>query len=76
MFVWLFPAEELWGARALIIVPAVLGAFLALVPILDRSPYMNPRRRKAVVGVAAVIILIIVVSGVVATLQPVAAHLG
>lgn len=76
MFVWLFPAEELWGARALIIVPAVLGAFLALVPILDRSPYLNPRRRRALIGVATVIILIIVVSGVVATLQPVAAHLG
>ncbi len=75
MFVWLFPAEELWGARALVIVPAILGGLLALVPVLDRSPYLSPRRRKALLGMAAVILLIIVVSGIVATLQPVAAHL-
>lgn len=75
MFVWLFPAEELWGARALIIVPAFLGGLLALVPILDRTPYLSPRRRKALLGVAALVLLIILISGVVATLQPVAGHL-
>lgn len=75
MFVWLFPAEELWGARALIIVPAILGGLLALVPILDHTPYLNPRRRKALLGVATLVLLIILISGVVATLQPVAGHL-
>lgn len=75
MFVWLFPAEEIWGVRALIIVPAVLGGLLALVPILDRSPYLSPRRRKVLLWVAAAILLIVVISGVVAGLQPVAGHL-
>ena len=76
MFVWLFPAEEAWGARALVIVPLVLGGLLALVPILDRSPYLSPRRRMALSVAAGLILVAIVASGVVAALQPVTAHLG
>lgn len=76
MFVWLFPAEAAWGVRALVIVPAVLGTLLVLVPVLDRSPSLSPARRKGVVIVAAVILLIIVISGIVAALQPIAEHLG
>ncbi|GAB4577455.1 MAG: cytochrome bc complex cytochrome b subunit [Anaerolineales bacterium] len=75
MFIWLFPAEEAWGARALAIVPAVLGLFLALVPTLDRNPYLSPAKRKVLLISAGIILLIIIVSGVVAALQPVAAHL-
>ena len=75
MFVWLFPAEAAWGAQALVIVPAVLAVLLALVPILDRSPYMSPARRKVLLIVAGLILVVIVSSGVVATLQQVAAHL-
>ena len=75
MFVWLFPVEEAWGARALVIVPLVLGVLLALVPILDRSPYLGPARRKFLLVIAGLILAVIVVSGVVATLQPVSAHL-
>lgn len=75
MFIWLFPAEEAWGAKALVIVPLMLGLLLALVPILDRSPYMSPARRKALLVIAGLILIVIVVSGVFATLQPVSAHL-
>src|SRR3990172_6336474 len=75
MFLWLFPAEEAWGARALVIVPVLLGLLLALVPILDRSPYLSPRRRKALIVVAGVLLIAIVASGVTAALQPVEAHL-
>src|SRR5574337_986906 len=52
MFVWLFPAEAALGARALVIVPAVLAGLLALVPIVDRSPYMSPARRRGLLSVA------------------------
>jgi quinol-cytochrome oxidoreductase complex cytochrome b subunit len=75
MFVWLFPAEAAWGARALVIVPGVLGLLLALVPIADRSPHLSPARRKGLLIVAGLVLLVIVASGVVAALQPVAAHL-
>lgn len=42
MFLWLFPAEEAWGARALAAVPGVLVLLLALVPVVDRATYMAP----------------------------------
>ena len=76
MFVWLFPAEAAWGARALVIVPGVLGLLLALVPVLDRSPYLSPSRRKLLLAVAGILLVVFIVSGIVATLQPVAAHLN
>ncbi len=76
MFVWLFPAEAALGARALIIVPAILGSLLLLVPVIDRSPYLNPLRRKWVLIVAGIILLILIIGGIVAVLQPIAEHLG
>lgn len=75
MFVWLFPAEAAMGARALIIIPSILAGLLLIVPIVDRSPYLSPLRRKWLLVVAGIILLVILVSGIVATLQPVAGHL-
>lgn len=72
MFVWLFPAENALGVTGLLIVPAILGGLLALVPILDRNPYLSPGRRKALIISAALILLVIVASGVISTLQPIA----
>jgi quinol-cytochrome oxidoreductase complex cytochrome b subunit len=75
MFIWLFPTEAALGARALAIVPVVFGGLLALVPIVDRSPYLSPARRKGLLIVAGVILIVIVASGIYAALQPVSAHL-
>lgn len=76
MFIWLLPAEQYLGARALLIVPATLGLLLALVPILDRKPQINPLRRKAVIMTATAVLVAIISAGIYAWLQPVAAHLG
>lgn len=75
MFLWLFPAEEILGAWALVLVPVVLGLLLALVPVLDRSPYLSPSRRKWLMIVTGIILAIILVSGIVAAAQPVVSHL-
>lgn len=75
MFVWLFPAEAALGAKALIIAPAILGLLLVLVPILDRSPYLSPLKRRGILIVAGILLLIIIISGIVAALQPVTGHL-
>lgn len=75
MFIWLFPAEAAWGVRALVAVPAVLALLFASVPILDRSVYMSPSRRKVLLAIAALILIAIIVSGIYAYLQPVTAHL-
>ncbi len=74
MFIGLFPAEAALGIRALVIVPAVLGLWLALVPVFDRNPYLSAGRRKGVLIVAGIVLVTMAVSGIVATLQPVSAH--
>lgn len=76
MFVWLLPFEQWWGARALLIVPAVLAVLLALVPLLDRTPLISPVRRKPLIATAALVLLVIIALSVFAILQPVAAHLN
>lgn len=76
MFIWLFPAESALGIRALVVAPALIGLLLILVPILDRSPYLSPLKRKGVVVTAAIILLLAIVSGIVSALQPVTNHLG
>ncbi len=75
MFIWLFPAENALGARGLIIAPAVLGLLLVLVPILDRSPYLSPSRRKVLLIMAGLIFAAIVIGGVVSEFQSVTQHL-
>lgn len=75
MFVWLFPAEAALGVRALIIFPSILAGLLFLVPIVDRSLYLSPLKRKWVLIVAGIILLVIIVSGITAALQPVTGHL-
>ncbi len=76
MFVWLFPAEALWGVRGLVAVPAVLGILLASVPVLDRNPYLSPKRRRWLLIGSAIVLGLIVISGIYAELQPVTNHLG
>lgn len=75
MFVWLFPEEAALGVRALVIIPLALGILLALVPILDRSPYLSPKQRKMMIALSGIGLFAIAASGVIATLEPVANHL-
>ena len=75
MFIWLFPAEASLGTRALVIVPAILGLLLALVPFLDRSPYLSPAKRKWFLAAAGLVLIVIVIGGIVAEFQPVTQHL-
>ena len=76
MFPWLFPAEAALGTRALIIAPTILGLLLLLVPVLDRSPYISPSKRKAILTVAAMLLLLVVMGGIVAAFTSVTNHLG
>jgi quinol-cytochrome oxidoreductase complex cytochrome b subunit len=60
MFLPFYPFEDWFGLGALVWVPAVLFAGLALVPFLDRSPYRSPLRRRVflVVGLVVAIALV------------------
>ena len=75
LFVWMVPAEAAWGIRALLIIPIALAVLLALVPVLDRSPYLHPSGRKALLIATGLILVAIVIGGIVGTLQPVTSHL-
>ena len=76
MFLWLFPAEAALGTWALIIAPAILGLLLVLVPILDRSPYLSPFKRKGILITTAAILLLAIIGGIIAAFQPITNHLG
>ncbi len=76
MFLPFYPLEDWFGLSALIWGPVLTFAALALVPVLDRSPYRSARRRKfwIVAGIAFAILLISFVA--LATVQAPASHLG
>jgi len=46
-FLWLYPLENWFGLRALVVMPALLLAGLAALPFVDRSRERDPRRRRA-----------------------------
>lgn len=71
-----FPAEAALGTRALIIAPTILGLLLFLVPVLDRSPYSSPSKRKGILTVAAMLLLLAVIGGIVAAFTSVTNRLG
>ncbi len=56
MFLWLFGAEDVFGIKALIWGPTILFALLGIVPFIDRSPYLSPRRRPWMMVYGAVIV--------------------
>lgn len=60
MFMWIFGFENIFGITALLWGPAVIFLLLALIPFIDRSPYLSPRRRLWVMAYGLAIIVIII----------------
>jgi len=56
-FLWLYPFENWFGLKALVVGPAVLLGGLALLPFLDRSPERDPRRRRPWMALGVVVLL-------------------
>ncbi len=74
-FLPLYPFENWFGIRALLWVPIILFALLAVVPLADRSRYMSPRRRILIVGLGAALAVALLGLGVYAWLGPVVRHM-
>lgn len=64
MFLWLFGAEDVFGIKALLWAPATFFTLLAIVPFIDRSKYLSPRRRPWMMVYGAVIALVMIVLSV------------
>ncbi len=75
MFLPFYPFEDWFGLPALLWVPTILFAGLALVPFLDRGPYRSRARRKALVAIGAIVAVAAVVLVVYALITAPAAHI-
>ena len=56
-FLWLYPLENLFGLKALVVMPGLLLGGLAALPFVDRSRERDPRRRRAWLAFAALVII-------------------
>lgn len=75
MFLPFYPLEDLFGIRGLLIGSVVLFVLLALVPFIDRSPWLSPRRRRWIVVAASLLLLVLIVLAGYAWLSRPAPHL-
>lgn len=72
-FLWIYAAENLFGLPGMLLAPAVLFGFLALVPVADR----HDGRLATVVRVAGVVLLVLMIVAIVyAALAPAQSHLN
>jgi ubiquinol-cytochrome c reductase cytochrome b subunit len=75
MFLPFYPFEDWFGLSALLWVPTILFAGLALVPFVDRSPYRSPARRRLFMAVGAIVAVAAVALVVYALLTVPEAHI-
>jgi ubiquinol-cytochrome c reductase cytochrome b subunit len=72
-FLWIYAAESLFGMPGLLLAPAVLFGFLALVPVADRPG----ARWATATRILGVVLFVLMVAAVVfAAVAPAQSHLG
>ena len=72
-FLWLYAAENLFGVSGMLLAPAVLFGFLALVPVVDRPG----TRLAAVTRWTGVLLFVLMVAAIIyAAVAPSQAHLN
>lgn len=72
---WIFPLENTLGLGAVPIISIIIAVALAAVPLVDRKPDTDPRRRKAIMVAMSVLISIFVGLMVAGAMAPIAGHL-
>lgn len=56
-FLWLYPFENWFGLKALVVLPGLLVAGLAALPFLDRSRERDPRRRRPWIALGVLVLV-------------------
>ena len=74
MFLPLYPFEDWFGVRALLVAPMVLFGLLATVPFLDGSPFRALRQRKLLLLVGMAFVLALVALAIYARVSTPEAH--
>lgn len=75
-FLWLYPFEDLFGLKALVVVPALLVGGLVALPFVDRSDERDPRRRRPWMAFAALVIIAWAALTIFAFLSVPVSHVG
>ena len=73
---WIYPVENLVGVSGILWATVAILGLLFIVPLLDRGPERDPRRRLPVIIGASILVVTIVVLIVYAAFQPVSSHVG
>ncbi len=76
MFLPIFTVENWVGLGGLVWASAAIFIALAIVPFVDRSPYLHPARRKGVLIAYGLLALLLIGLGIYSKIAPGAAHLG
>ena len=72
-FLWIYAAENLFGLSGMLLAPAILFGFLALVPVVDG----RDGRLASVIRVVGVGLLVLIIAAIVyAALAPAQSHLN
>jgi quinol-cytochrome oxidoreductase complex cytochrome b subunit len=75
-FLPLFALENWLGLGGLLYGGLAVFAFLALIPLLDRSPWLHPARRKGLLLLVGLLTLLLVALALYAKFAPGAVHLS
>jgi len=60
MLLWLYPIENVFGVAGILYGGIALFGLLALVPFIDRSPWLAPRKRRGMVILGAIVFIVLV----------------
>lgn len=72
MLLWLYPIENVLGVQGILYGGIVFFALLALVPFLDRSPWLAPSKRRGwLIGAGVLLIILVALVVIAATTGPV-----
>jgi ubiquinol-cytochrome c reductase cytochrome b subunit len=73
---WIYPVEDWVGVSGILWATMAIFLALFLVPVVDRGPERDPRKRIPMMIAAGVVVLTIIAFIIYAAVQPVASHIG